>query len=262
MGCLCSLTESPSSFPGGPQHKLSVPKFRNHFFLILLGLGTITSSLVPVHTYVKSPFASSNDPPRLGHLFPAGFLTGVPNEPIFSLSPSLNDWFTLKISALCNTHSRLSLAQLNSQTGAEVPLFSVALYKPTCKISCSTWKNISQWLKEPQFCAWMSSTTISSLSTELFHPTWWLNVSPWRWPYCPSCQCFPIYKPLPDNTQPTLPEKTVSSGLPEPHHTQLQLCPLGLTTNWRRPKLNAFVWPLFFFFLISAILMYNWHTKL
>ena len=22
MGCLCSLTESPSSFPGGPQHKL------------------------------------------------------------------------------------------------------------------------------------------------------------------------------------------------------------------------------------------------
>ena len=91
MGCLCSLTESPSSFPGGPQHKLSVPKFRDNFFLILLGLGTLTSLLVPAHTYVKSPFASSNDPPRLGHLFPAGFLTGIPNEPIFSQSPSLND---------------------------------------------------------------------------------------------------------------------------------------------------------------------------
>ena len=129
--------------------------------------------------------------------------------------------------------------------------------------SCSTWKNISQRLKEPHFCAWMSSTTISSLSTELFHPTWWLNISPWRWSCCPSCQCFPIYKPLPDNTQPTLPEKTVSSGLPDPHQTPAPTLP-----PWTHHKLKETQTECFclasrdFFFLISAILTYNWHTKL
>lgn len=143
MGWLCPLT-----FWGTPQHTLSISGFWYQSFPIPLGPGKPTSSLLSLaHTCVKSLFIrlSSNDPEWLGHPFPAGSLTGTPNKPMFSLVLSLNHWFTLHISALCSAHSRLPLVQLNSQMEMELPLFSVALFLPTYKIPCSTWKkNVSQ----------------------------------------------------------------------------------------------------------------------
>lgn len=59
----------------------------------------------------------------------------------------------MKIYALCNSHSRLSLMQLNSQTEAELSCFSVALFMTTWKISCSTRKEkASHGLKTSALC--------------------------------------------------------------------------------------------------------------
>ena len=255
VGCLCSLTESPSSFPGVPQHKLSVPKFWYHFFLILSGLGKLTSSLSPAHIYIKSPFASSNDPPRLGHLFPVGFLTGVPNEPIFSLAPSLNDWFTLKISALCNTHSKTfsgtaefpdrgwGASFLCSPLRAYLQNFLFHLKKhitmtKRTSVLCMKEQHNNQltlhWALPPNLVTQHLSLEMALLPLRSVFS--YLQAFPWQHPAHPSRENSVIRAAgSPSNPAPPLPP--------------------GLTTNWRRPKLNAFVWPLenFFFFNFSYI---------
>lgn len=141
------------------------------------------------------------------------------NESIFSLVPSVNNWFTLKISTLCNwTHLGLSPGQQDFQTEAELSLYSVPFFVLTCKISCSEEKHHNG--SRLQLCARMSNTNFMSTSITLHHRSWWLNISSWRWA-------------SPGNTQATLRKIGASWDPGSPSSSPLALFP------WTHSKLEG-----------------------